>query len=117
MAPENRCLEYYDRFLLGWGLFSGAFAVSFRECIFFHVIIYLVHHPIDSQPLKLVVFGVPGMKTCFGWGEIFSQLPLQFTSGKLTMENAPGLKKYFPIENEDILASYVSLPEVISRVK
>ena len=29
-APENGWLEY-DRFLLGPGLFSGAFAVSFRE--------------------------------------------------------------------------------------
>ena len=29
-APENGCLEY-DRFLLGFGNFSGAFAVSFRE--------------------------------------------------------------------------------------
>ncbi len=31
-APENGWLEY-DRFLLGPGLFSGALAVSFRECI------------------------------------------------------------------------------------
>ena len=30
-APENGWLEY-DCFLLGPGLFSGAFAVSFREC-------------------------------------------------------------------------------------
>ena len=30
MAPENGWLEY-DRFLLGPGQFSGAFAVSFRE--------------------------------------------------------------------------------------
>ena len=30
MAPENGWLED-DRFLLGFGLFSGAFAVSFRE--------------------------------------------------------------------------------------
>ena len=29
-APENGWLEY-DRFLLGFGLFAGAFAVSFRE--------------------------------------------------------------------------------------
>ena len=29
-APENGWLEY-DPFLLGPGLFSGAFAVSFRE--------------------------------------------------------------------------------------
>ena len=29
-APENGWLEY-DPFLLGFGLFSGAFAVSFRE--------------------------------------------------------------------------------------
>ena len=28
--PENVWLEY-DRFLLGFGLFSGAFALSFRE--------------------------------------------------------------------------------------
>ena len=34
LAPENGCLEYYSSFLLGPGLFSGAFAVSFRECIF-----------------------------------------------------------------------------------
>ena len=32
-APENGWLEY-DPFLLGFGLFSGAFAVSFREGIF-----------------------------------------------------------------------------------
>ena len=32
MAPENGWLEY-DCFLLGFGLFSGALAVSFRECI------------------------------------------------------------------------------------
>ena len=30
-APENEWLED-DPFLLGFGLFSGAFAVSFREC-------------------------------------------------------------------------------------
>ena len=30
IAPENGWLEY-DRFLLGPGIFSGAFAVSFRE--------------------------------------------------------------------------------------
>ena len=30
IAPENGWLEY-DPFLLGFGLFSGAFAVSFRE--------------------------------------------------------------------------------------
>ena len=30
-APENGWLEY-DPFLLGPGLFSGAFAVGFREC-------------------------------------------------------------------------------------
>ena len=30
IAPTNRWLEY-DPFLLGFGLFSGAFAVSFRE--------------------------------------------------------------------------------------
>ena len=36
-APENGWLEY-NRFLLGrLGLFSGAFAVSFRECIFWDV--------------------------------------------------------------------------------
>ena len=36
-APENGWLEY-DRFLLGWpGLFSGAFAGSFRECNFFKI--------------------------------------------------------------------------------
>ena len=29
-APKNGWLEY-DPFLLGFGLFSGAFAVSFRE--------------------------------------------------------------------------------------
>ncbi len=33
-APENGWFEY-DRFLLGPGLFSGAFAVSFRECLYF----------------------------------------------------------------------------------
>ena len=32
VAPENGWLEY-DSFLLGPGLFSGAFAVSFRECM------------------------------------------------------------------------------------
>ena len=32
-APEKGWLEYLFRFLLGrLGLFSGAFAVSFREC-------------------------------------------------------------------------------------
>ena len=30
VAPENGWLEY-DRFLLGPGIFAGAFAVSFRE--------------------------------------------------------------------------------------
>ena len=30
-APANGSLEYELRFLLGFGLFSGAFAVSFRE--------------------------------------------------------------------------------------
>ena len=30
IAPENGSLEY-DPFLLGFGLFPGAFAVSFRE--------------------------------------------------------------------------------------
>ena len=33
-APENGWLEY-DPFLLGPGLFSGAFAVSFREGTYF----------------------------------------------------------------------------------
>ena len=31
IAPGNEWLEYYS-VLLGPGLFSGAFAVSFREC-------------------------------------------------------------------------------------
>ena len=30
LAPENGWLEYYD-FLVGFGLFSGTFAVSFRD--------------------------------------------------------------------------------------
>ena len=31
ISPKNGCLEY-DPFLLGFGLFSGANAVSFRKC-------------------------------------------------------------------------------------
>ena len=34
IAPDNGRLEY-DPFLLGFGLFSGAFAVSFREGNFY----------------------------------------------------------------------------------
>ena len=32
-APENGMVGIRGRFLLGPGLFSGAFAVSFKECM------------------------------------------------------------------------------------
>ena len=41
IAPENGWLEY-DPFLLGAGLFSGALAVSFRECN--HMSWFIFHH-------------------------------------------------------------------------
>ena len=49
LAPENGWLEY-DPFLLGFGLFSGAFAVSFREgTIHFSKIKSSVLHLLDSS--------------------------------------------------------------------
>ena len=68
---------FWNTIVSFWGpaYFQGQ-TVSFREGIFVSCN-YLVHHPIDSQPLKLLVFGVPGIKTCF-WGEYS---PVTFESG------------------------------------
>ena len=47
-APENGWLEY-DRFLLGPGLFSGAFAVSFRApATFLRTVPYLGYGPLPG---------------------------------------------------------------------
>ncbi len=66
-APENGWFED-DRFLLGFGLFSGAFAVSFRECNLgewsFLSICVLVNHlfrwrfsmvSLDGEPATLTI--------------------------------------------------------------
>ena len=41
-APKNGWLEY-DPFLLGFGLFSGAFAVCFREWSIYFNLLNLLH--------------------------------------------------------------------------
>ena len=82
-APENGWLEY-DRFLLGPGQFSGAFAVSFRECMTFHYTDWFIVGILISASLNLYITGeyieIPPKNPINQGPLVTAQADLQMTS-------------------------------------
>ena len=66
IEPENGWLEY-DRFLLGPGLFSGAFAVSFREgqvcCHLFCLYLASAIFPMSARCSQKITISSPSHHT------------------------------------------------------